>query len=99
MINHGLTPKHLKIIHDILRNYKDVYAFGSRVKGTYKKFSDLDLCIKQPLSGYEIELLNEKFTESDLPFKVDLVVYNELSDSFKKIIDQESIAMADFFAN
>ena len=94
MINHGLSPQDLTIIHDILDSYKEVYIFGSRVKGTYKQFSDLDVCIKQPLLDYEVELLAEKFTESDLPFKVDLILYDEVDDNFKKRIDQEAVSLA-----
>ncbi len=94
MIDHGLSPQELTIIHDILDSYKKVYIFGSRVKGTYKSFSDLDVCIKQPLLDYEVELLAEKFTESDLPFKVDLILYDEVDDNFKKRIDQEAVTLA-----
>jgi predicted nucleotidyltransferase len=99
MINHGLSPEDLAIIHDILHDYNQVYIFGSRVKGTYKPFSDFDVCIKQPLADYQVELLNEKFTESDLPFKVDIVLYDQVSDEFKKRIDQESIPFSAFVNN
>ncbi len=99
MINHGLASEDLAIVRDILRDYKDVYIFGSRVKGTYKPFSDLDVCIKQPLDDCEAELLSEKFTESDLPIKVDLVLYNEVSDMFKKRIDQEAVPFSVFIKN
>ena len=96
MINHGLSPKNLAIIHNVLGDYKEVYIFGSRVKGTYKPFSDLDVCIKKPLADHEVELLAEKFTESDLPFKVDLILYDEVDENFKKRIDQEAVPLAKF---
>ena len=44
-----VTPEQWEIIIDILnRNFDvdEVFAFGSRVKGQPKKFSDLDLMIK-----------------------------------------------------
>jgi predicted nucleotidyltransferase len=42
-----LEKKHFEIIKNILDNYPyDFYVFGSRVKGTHRKLSDLDLCIK-----------------------------------------------------
>jgi len=96
MVNHGMSPQELNIIRTILQPYKEVYVFGSRVKGTHKPFSDLDICIKQPIPDYQVELLNEQFTESDLPFKVDVVLYNEVDDSFKKRINQEAVALAEF---
>ncbi|WP_146079996.1 nucleotidyltransferase domain-containing protein, partial [Brachyspira murdochii] len=44
MIN--LTENEIQIIKDILKKhikYGKVYLFGSRVKGTNKKFSDIDI--------------------------------------------------------
>jgi predicted nucleotidyltransferase len=45
-----MEERHLEIVQDILNKYPyTFYAFGSRVKGTHKRFSDLDLCIKDPI--------------------------------------------------
>ena len=62
-----------------------------RATGEAKKFSDLDLGLKEPISDYEYELLKEKFENSDLPFTVDIVEYDKVDDSFKKIIDKEAV--------
>ena len=86
----------MEILKTILASYPDVYVFGSRVKGTFKKFSDLDLCLKHKISDYDYELLAEKFEESDLPFTVDLVEYHRIDDAFKKVIDQEAVPLAEF---
>jgi uncharacterized protein len=88
-----LSDNEFKIVKSILKDYKHSYVFGSRVTGKCKKFSDLDICLKDKISDYEYVLLQEKFEESDLPFTVDLVEYDKVSDSFKKIIDQESIPL------
>jgi hypothetical protein len=48
------------------------------------------------MADHEVELLAEKFTESDLPFKVDLILYDEVDENFKKRIDQEAIPLAKF---
>jgi predicted nucleotidyltransferase len=43
-----LDPNQLAIVQEILAKYlpnKEVWAFGSRVKGTAKPLSDLDLSI------------------------------------------------------
>ena len=84
------------IIQNILNNnliYQQVFAFGSRVSGQPKKFSDLDLLIKDSLEvGQEkLAALAEEFSESDLPYRVDLVLFSEISDSFKKIIEEKYI--------
>lgn len=66
----------------------EVWAFGSRAGGTPKPFSDLDLVIvgPEPLSLAARADLSHAFSESDLPWKVDLVDWHSISPAFKKII-------------
>lgn len=54
------------------------WIFGSRAKGTAKLYSDLDIALvaKEPISLEALSLLEEDFTESELPFKVDIVAGN-----------------------
>lgn len=65
-----------------------VQAFGSRTNGLAKKYSDLDLAAmtEQPLTLQQNALLTEAFEESDLPFKVDVIDWSIISESFKEII-------------
>lgn len=87
-----LEGRHKKIIEKILAiSPVDFYAFGSRVTGTHRKFSDLDLAYKEPLAEKTVIQLETAFEESDLPFKVDLVNYSKCSEAFKKIIDAEAV--------
>ena len=53
-----------------------VFVFGSRAKGSHKKYSDLDLFIisKPSLTHTELSKLKDAFEESDLAIKIDLVV-------------------------
>jgi len=88
-----VSEKELSIIKYILKDYSNVYVFGSRIKGTSKKLSDLDICLKDDISDYEYELLKEKFENSDLPFNVDIVEYNKISNSFKKVIDKDCVKL------
>ena len=73
-----------------------VWAFGSRVTGKAKKFSDLDLCIQAegPLGLDRSSALAEAFAESDLPWKVDIVDWATTSESFRKIIVQHRVLVA-----
>lgn len=66
----------------------DVYAFGSRVAGSARKASDLDLAVmtEKPLDTLRRADLKEAFSESDLPFKVDIVEWAGINENFKKII-------------
>ncbi len=91
MKNIYVTDNEWFIIKNILKTYSNIIFFGSRITGTHKQFSDLDICIKDSISDYEYELLKEKFENSDLPFTVDIVDYKRIDDSFKKIIDQNGI--------
>lgn len=76
-------------IEKILGDFHYVY-FGSRVKGTHSPHSDLDICIMNPnVSLKQLAQLKQAFSESNLPFKVDLVVFDDLSDGFQKLIERE----------
>ncbi len=52
-----IAPEHAAIVHAILQKNvpdREVWAFGSRVKGTAKPFSDLDLAIIGDLLSLKI---------------------------------------------
>ncbi len=69
----------------------EVRAYGSRVNGSAKKYSDLDLALvgDGPLDWRKIAALKNAFSESDLPFMVDVVDWHTLSPEFKEIIAKE----------
>ena len=73
-----------------------VIAFGSRVTGSSRPFSDLDLCLKGTprLSDLEMAELRERFQESNLSIKVDLVQYEDLPSSFQAEVDRIGIQVA-----
>ncbi len=86
---------HLQIIKTILDKHVpdyEVFVFGSRANGKAKNTSDLDLCIKGsvPVSLIKLAHLRDDFSESNLPYKVDVVDWVVLSDSFRKIIIQNN---------
>jgi len=92
MIN--ATEAEIKIVKEIIEKYAAdcrVYVFGSRVKNTVKKTSDLDLLFEAPqkLGFLRIQEIKEAFQESDLPYRVDVIDYNDISENFKKIADGE----------
>ena len=88
----NVSPEHLETIKRILAEYAggcEVRAFGSRIMGTAKAHSDLDLAV---IAASKIErrtkmLLREAFEESDLPFRVDIIDYNAVSNEFRANID------------
>jgi len=90
-----LDKKHLNTVIRILNEKApdcEVRAFGSRVEGTAKKYSDLDLLLKgeDRLSWGEIESLKDAFSESDLPILVDVVDWHAIGDEFREIAEKRS---------
>lgn len=86
-----LSPKIQTMIQDILAEFapqREVWAFGSRVKGTAKPYSDLDLVIlgDTALPTRQFNLLIEAFEESELPIRVELVEWGALSPAFRETI-------------
>jgi type I restriction enzyme S subunit len=94
----SVSDAELDIINQILRKTlagQDVYVFGSRARGDHKKTSDLDLAISgaAPLTMAVRSDLEFKFSESDLPFRVDIVDLLTTDESFKKIIQADAIKL------
>lgn len=88
-----LSAAHAAIIKQILEKKlpnDEVIVFGSRANGTAKPYSDIDLAVisKDGLDRNKLWELREAFEESDLPFCVDIVEYDKLSEKFKKEIMQ-----------
>lgn len=89
-----LPDKDLAIVTAILQQYipqYTVWAFGSRVQGRVKPFSDLDLAIigTEPISNALEMTLKHAFDESLLPIKVDIVDWQRITPTFQKIIKQK----------
>jgi hypothetical protein len=89
-----MEQRHWIIVESILSKYPyKIAAFGSRVKGEPKKFSDLDLCIMQPISDLILAQMKEDFEESDLPFLVDLVMWDRCSKAFQESIKNDLLSI------
>lgn len=76
----------LKIIPNV-----EIYVYGSRVKGTAVKYSDVDIALK---SGVEIPFdtvlkLKAFFSDSTFPYMVDIIDLNSISENFKNRIQKD----------
>ncbi|UYK83879.1 restriction endonuclease subunit S [Xanthomonas sacchari] len=96
-----IRPDHWAIVRDILQRHVPqhaVWAFGSRAKWTAKEYSDLDLAIitDSPLPLATSAALAEDFSESDLPWKVDIVDWAETSETFRKIIERDRVVVQEY---
>ena len=71
-----------------------VWAYGSRVKWTSHPASDLDLvAFAKPEQVARLAELREAFDESNLPFRVDLFVWDDVSEGFKKRIEDDHVLL------
>jgi len=103
MVNSSAPPIALdahnwSIVQSILQNHlphTEVWAFGSRARGTPKPYSDLDLALitDQPLPLSKLAQLHDAFDTSDLTIKVDLVDWASTGESFRTIIARDKVVL------
>ena len=88
-----------KLVLDLLKQHLPnvaVWAYGSRIKWTARPQSDLDLVAfascEQEAAVFN---LREALEESSLPFSVDLFIWDELPESFRKRIEAEHVVLVE----
>ena len=90
----GLTEKEANIVKEILNPYLekyDFYFYGSRVKGNFRKLSDLDILVQtnSEIDFNDIDDIREKFDNSDLSFIVNLAY--DVEDKFYALIEKDLV--------
>ena len=95
----AITGEELGIVRAILAEHvpeAEVWAFGSRVTGTARPFSDLDLVVAAggPLGLDALAALKEAFTDSVLPWKVDVVDWSTVSDELREKIRRHRVPLS-----
>jgi len=80
----GLSERDMHTIFHIFSKYpeiKTIYIFGSRAKGNFKTGSDIDLAVMNDNVNFSTILhLKNDLEESSLPYKVDLVYFQDLTN-------------------
>ena len=70
------------------------WVYGSRTKWTSRPQSDLDLVVfATPEQRYRVGSLRDAFGESDLPFRVDLFVWDDVPEAFHEKIEAEHVEL------
>ncbi len=88
----GLKEKDIESIVNILKKYRQIKAavmYGSRVLGTYKPGSDIDIALKGDIS-FEIipKILYDIDEKTVLPYYFDFVIYSNITNkNLKNHID------------
>ncbi len=88
----AVTPAQLAIVTQLLQTLAPKHqamAFGSRVRlesetASLKPHADLDIALSgPPLEWHQMFALRDAFSESDLPFRVDVSMYDELPQQWR----------------
>lgn len=94
-----LSAIELAIVRDILRTHlppgTSVWVFGSRATASARRYSDLDLALEgeRPLSLDLLGDVAEALSESDLPYKVDVIDLRTVDPAFHALIASDMIAL------
>ena len=91
-----LNPEYLQQLRAILSRRlprREVRAFGSRVTGRAKPHSDLDLVAMGdvPVDDLSLAELHADLDDSDLPFRVDVVIWPDAPPHLREAIRRASI--------
>ncbi len=71
------------------------WVYGSRAKWTSRPQSDLDMVVfATSEQNGQVADLREALEESDLPFQVDLFVWDSVPEQFRKRIEREHVVLA-----
>jgi predicted nucleotidyltransferase len=92
MANIQIEKAHRSIILDILNGNPKIRAlkvFGSRARGSARRFSDLDILLEtnSALDFYELSALENAISDSEIPYRVDLVDSSRISAEFFSSIE------------
>lgn len=95
-----LTADHRRLVLGILETHLPrgsvVWVFGSRATGRARPLSDLDLAIDagRCLTLDETASLAEAFSDSDLPYKVDIVDWHVIDEGFRQLIAAARVGLS-----
>jgi type I restriction enzyme S subunit len=98
MLAIDLLPRDLEIVHSILARFvpgREVRMFGSRAGAKARRHSDLDLVVmtERPLDLSVFAGLKAAFSDSSLPFKVDVLDGATLAADFRCRIAEGSVVI------
>jgi predicted nucleotidyltransferase len=94
-----IQPEHAAIPLHILRRHLPAgaraFVFGSRAHGAARPYSDLDLALEwiQPLGLALVGQIAEALSESDLPYRVDIVDLLTAGPAFRLRVAADSVPL------
>lgn len=83
------------VVSPLSKENAKVWCFGSRARGDFREFSDLDLLVECQSYNKDINLkisnIEELLINSNFPFKVDLVLSKNLAKSYADKVNSEKV--------
>jgi predicted nucleotidyltransferase len=96
----GMATRHRELVLALLNAHAvgaEVWAYGSRVKGTSGECSDLDLVLINPVDPSQAtnraERLRQAFVDSLLPFSVDVSEWAWIPEAFRREIERDRVRL------
>jgi predicted nucleotidyltransferase len=83
MNDFGLTKEQLALINQVFSQYPKIekaVIFGSRAKGNFKKYSDIDIALFGDLTTQEVSRIELDLEALPIIYKFDVLSYNELDN-------------------
>jgi len=98
MLRYGIEDSIWERILSVLKanaSIKQIILFGSRAKGNFRNGSDIDLALKgKSISADDVLDLRLKLDELNLPWEIDLLHYETITDpAVKEHIDRVGIEL------
>ncbi|HEY85513.1 MAG TPA: nucleotidyltransferase domain-containing protein [Chloroflexi bacterium] len=93
-----IQPHHLATVKAILKDLApetEARIFGSRVRGTAAAYSDLDMVLvaAAKIDRKMLYRLEDAFSQSALPFRVDVLDWHRISSSFRQVIERAYVVI------
>ena len=94
----GLSETQLKKILSCIHLHlpeAHIFAFGSRITGKPRKYSDLDIALDAhaPIDLSVLTKIKNSLSETNIPILIDLIDYRSVADDFKAIIDKQKFEL------
>ncbi len=81
---YGLDQEDIQKIISVFQNHNDIKTailYGSRAKGNYKPYSDIDLSLKgDDLNLSKLFAVETELDDLLLPYKMDLSIYHQIGN-------------------
>jgi len=95
-MDHGIDKKTKdKIVNiiSVLIPEAKIYLFGSRARGNYKKYSDIDIALDvgKPLPIQDVDEVKSMLNESNITYLIDVLDFHSVNTAMQQEIMKEKI--------